>query len=203
LIVWSINTVKGIPYICDTMVSTDDSAIREVAKNTGALAPWLRPPELATDTASSEDVCLHALNWYENSIGKIDGLLLLQPTSPFRSRETVLRGIEIFNSHKYRPVIGVSPATSHPMQCFQIEGKTMRPFMNGEGLDMRSQDLPPAYVVNGAFYLIRPEDLRKWKSFVSDNMIPLVINDPKESIDIDTEWDWQVAEAMIKPLGKI
>jgi CMP-N,N'-diacetyllegionaminic acid synthase len=196
LIVWSIDVAKWIPEICDTLVSTDNTAIAEVARNACALVPWLRPAELASDKATSVDVALHALDWYESEKGAVDGLLLLQPTSPFRSRNTVLRGIDLFRVHERRPVLGVSPAKFHPMWCFQFDGESMRPFIDGGGMHLRSQDLPPAYVVNGAFYLIAPEDLRKIRSFYSDNMVPLVIEDPKESIDIDTEWDWKMAEAL-------
>ena len=199
LIVWSIDVVKGAHKICDILVSTDDTDIAKVASNAGALVPWLRPLELATDTASSVDACLHSLDWYEGEKGKVDGLLLLQPTSPFRSLETLLLGIELFESHHYRPVVGVSPAKSHPMWCFQVEGETMRPFIDDKkSRYLRSQDLPPAYVVNGAFYLIAPRDLRKLRSFYNDNMIPLVIDAPEEGVDIDTEWDWKVAEAIFE-----
>ncbi len=201
LIAWSVDVAKGIPDICDILVSTDDAAIAEFARDAGTLVPWLRPPELATDTATSVDVCLHALDWYERTNGKVDGLLLLQPTSPFRSRATVLRGIELFRTHKCRPVLGVSPAKSHPMWCFTIDGKSMRRFMDGGSLPRRSQDLPPAYVVNGAIYLIAPEDLRKQQSFFCDDMLPLVIDEAEESIDIDTEWDWKMAEAVLRSQG--
>ncbi|MDO9372302.1 MAG: acylneuraminate cytidylyltransferase family protein [Gammaproteobacteria bacterium] len=201
LIVWSIDVAKGIPEICDILVSTDNSAIAEVASNAGAVVPWLRPAELATDMASSVDVCLHALDWYEGENGKVDGLLLLQPTSPFRSRDTVLRGIEIFRVHQRRPVLGLSPAESHPMWCFQLDGETMKPFIDSGGLHLRSQDLPPAYADNGAFYLIAPEDLRKLRSFYSDDTVPLMIDAPEESIDIDTEWDWRMAEAILAMSG--
>ena len=61
---------------------------------------------------------------------------------------------------------------------------------------LRSQDLPPAYVFNGAFYLIDPEELRRQRSFYSDDMQPLVMSEPEESIDIDTDWDWKMAEAI-------
>lgn len=202
LIVWSIDVARGIPAICDILVSTDDSAIAEVARSAGAYVPWLRPAELATDTASSVDVCLHALEWYEGEKGKVEGLLLLQPTSPFRSLATVLRGIELFHKYKRRPVIGVCSVKSHPMWCFKVEGETMRPFIDGGGLHSRSQDLPPAYVVNGAFYLIVPEDLRKRRSFCSDDMVPLVIDDPEESIDLDTDWDWKIAETVLAMSGR-
>ena len=196
LIVWSIEVAKDISDICDILVSTDDSAIAQTAQDAGALVPWLRPEELATDAATSVDVCLHGLEWYESEKGRVDGLLLLQPTSPFRSRETVLRGIELFQKNQYQYVIGVSPAKSHPMWCFRLEGDHLRPFVEGGGIDIRSQDLPLAFAINGAFYLIAPEDLRKQKSFCSENMLPLVIEAPEESIDIDTESDWKEAEAI-------
>ena len=194
LIVWSIDVAKGIPEICDILVSTDDATIADVARNSGALVPWLRPAELASDTATSVDVALHALDWYESENGTVDGLLLLQPTSPFRSRDTVLRGIRQFRLHQQRLVVGISLAESHPMWCFQVDGETMRPFIDGGSLHLRSQDLPPAYVDNGVFYLLTPDDLRRNKSFQSDDMNPLEIEKPEESIDIDTEEDWNYAE---------
>jgi CMP-N,N'-diacetyllegionaminic acid synthase len=201
LIVWSINIAKDIPEVCDILVSTDNNKIAEISKEAGALVPWLRPKELATDKASSVDVCLHALKWYEYENGQVDGLMLLQPTSPFRSSKSVLQGIELFCTSLRCPVIGVSPAKSHPMWCFKFEGSTMRPFINGEGLGKRSQDLPLAYEVNGAFYLISPKDLREQKSFFGCDMVPLVIDASEEAIDIDTASDWELAEAFVKSHG--
>ncbi len=199
LIVWSINIAKNIPEVVEILVSTDDKEIAEIAKSAGALVPWLRPQKLATDTASSVDVCLHALEWYEKESGKVDGLMLLQPTSPFRSRKSVLQGVELFSSNQHRPVIGVSEAKSHPMWCFEIENGIMRPFLREvNGLHMRSQDLPSAYVVNGAFYLISPEEFRKQRLFYTENAVPLIAATPEESIDIDTEWDWKLAENISK-----
>jgi len=198
LIVWSINVAKDIVGIVDILVSTDGKNILEVAKNAGALVPWSRPPELATDTASSVDVCLHALDWYEKENGRIDGLMLLQPTSPFRRRKSVLQGIELFSSHQHRPVIGVSKATSHPMWCFEIEGGIMRPFIKGKGLHVQSQNLPPAYVVNGSFYLISPKDLREHRSFYKSDGVPLVMEELNEDLDIDTKLDWMIAESVLQ-----
>ena len=73
----------------------------------------------------------------------------------------------------------------------------MKPFVDDGGLHLRSQDLPPAYVVNGGFYLIAPEDLRSSGTFHTGNFVPLVVEDPVESIDLDTEWDWEMAEAIV------
>ena len=197
LIEWSIDVVKDIVNICDVLVTTDDPLIAEVARDAGALVPWLRPAELATDTATSVEVSLHALDWYEREKGKVDGLLLLQPTSPFRKRDTIITGFEIFHRNNFCPVLGVSPASDHPMWCYQIKGKRLFPFIEQKGEHLRSQDLPSAYVVNGAFYLIAPDDLKKQRSFHIDGMHPLVMDDSRERVDIDTEWDWKMAEAIL------
>lgn len=197
LIVWSIDVAKGIPAICDIFVSTDDPAIATVCSEAGALVPWLRPAELATDTASSVDVVLHALDWYEAEKGVVDGVLLLQPTSPFRTKKTVLRGIELYSKNGQQPVLGVSPTHAHPMWTLKMEGEYLVPFMREHGMGTRSQDLLPAFVVNGSFYLISPAELRACQSFVGIKTIPLLIESTQEALDIDTEWDWAVAATCI------
>lgn len=197
LIVWSIDAAKGIAEICDILVSTDDPAIAAVCTAAGAFVPWLRPADLATDTASSVDVVLHALDWYEAGKGAVDGLLLLQPTSPFRTRETVRKGIELFVKHERQAVLGVSPSHAHPMWALKMAGDHLVPFMQAHGLGTRSQDMPPAYTVNGGFYLITPVELRACHSFVGAKTVPLLIESPQEALDIDTEWDWTVAQVIV------
>jgi CMP-N,N'-diacetyllegionaminic acid synthase len=194
LIVWSIDVAKDIPEICDILVSTDDAGIAAVCTEAAAYVPWLRPAELATDTANSVDVALHALDWYETEKGVVDGLLLLQPTSPFRTRETVGKGIELFVQHDRQPVLGVSPTHAHPMWTLKMADDYLVPFMSGQGLETRSQDLSPAYIVNGSFYLISPAELRACRTFVGSKTVPLLIESPQEAVDIDTEWDFKIAE---------
>ncbi|MCZ8227581.1 MAG: acylneuraminate cytidylyltransferase family protein [Burkholderiaceae bacterium] len=197
LIEWSIQAAQGIPEIVDIVVSTDDDGIGDIARKAGASVPWLRPAALATDEASSVDVALHALDYYEGLHGPVDGLLLLQPTSPFRSRETVLRGLETFRSHAFRSVVGVSQASTHPLWCFRIDGGSMRRFVERTQADLRAQALPPAYALNGAFYLISPAELRAARSFCNEDTVPLIMDAPIEGVDIDTETDWQWAEYLL------
>lgn len=200
LIAWSIDTVRTVPEVCDILVSTDDIEIKTVSERYGAYVPWLRPEELATDTASSVDVALHAIDWYENEKGPIDGVLLLQPTSPFRAQEKIKEGIKRYIESEYTPVLGVSPTHAHPKWTFKIENESLTPYLEEHGLNTRSQDLEPAYVVNGSFYLISCADLRKEKSFIGKNTIPLIIDSDIESLDIDTESDWQYAEYCISKI---
>jgi CMP-N-acetylneuraminic acid synthetase len=197
LIVWSIDVARGAPEICDILVSTDDPAIATVCSEAGAYVPWLRPAELATDTAGSVDVALHALDWYEAEKGAVDGVLLLQPTSPFRTRETVRKGIKLFSKNGRQAVLGVSPTHAHPMWMMKKEGEYLVPLMQEHGFGTRSQDLPPAFVVNGSFYLISPAELRERRSLVGMKTMPLIIESPQEALDIDTEWDLKMAEVVL------
>lgn len=198
LIVWSIDVAKDIPEICDILVSTDDRSIAAVCQANGALVPWLRPDELATDTASSVDAALHALDWYEGEYGAVDGLLLLQPTSPFRKKESMHKGIELFMKNNLQTIMGVSPLHAHPMWALKKEGDYLVPFLDSHEFEMRSQDLPPVYAVNGSFYLISSNELKANRSFIGNKTLPLLTESQEESLDIDTEWDFRIAELIVK-----
>ena len=203
MITWSIDVAKDIPEICDILVSTDDPAIAGICTDAGAYVPWLRPTELATDTASSVDVALHALDWFEAERGAVDGLLLLQPTSPFRTRATVCKGITLFSLYGQQPVLGVSESHSHPMWSLKMDRDYVVPFMQEHGIGMRSQDLPMAYMPNGAFYLTAPTYLRSSRSFVGDKAVPLLIDSPQEALDIDTGWDFELAKLIADAASEI
>lgn len=199
LIVWTIDAATQIAEICDVLVSTDNQAIAAVCKEAGALVPWLRPAELATDTANSVDVALHALDWYEAEKGAVDGLLLLQPTSPLRSADSIQRAVALFEKNEgQHPVASVSPASSHPAWCFRSTAEGMAPFLGWETLGQRSQDLEPAWMLNGAIYLIAPGRLRAERTFLTPDTQPLIMDSLSESIDIDTASDFELCESTLR-----
>jgi CMP-N,N'-diacetyllegionaminic acid synthase len=200
LISWTILATRGILEIVDVLVSTDSPVIAKIAEEDGALVPWLRPAELSTDTATSMAVCMHAVDWYVEKNGPIDGLLLLQPTSPFRTSNSIRTGIQLFSANPQKSVVSFSLAESHPMWCYRADGNAMVPFVKNVDRAMRSQDLPAAYVVNGALYIASPSYLQTNGSFIGADTVPLILQDPIESHDIDTEWDWRRAEFDFKKL---
>ena len=198
LIAWTLRAAHDSGVCAAVVVSTDDEAIAAVAREHGADVPGLRPAELATDTAGSVDVALQALDGYEAEHGPVDGLLLLQPTSPFRSADTIRRGAALFaENHGRQPVVSVSPAENHPAWCFRTTPGGMEPFLGWDAINRRSQDLEPAWALNGALYLIAPTRLRQERSFLTPDTRPLVMDDPDEAIDIDTPEDWALAEARL------
>jgi CMP-N,N'-diacetyllegionaminic acid synthase len=194
LIAWSIETALSTPGICDVLVSTDSDEIREISINAGAKVPWLRPSQLATDEASSVDVAIHALDRYENENGEVGGLLLLQPTSPFRTTEFIKQGIEKYLSSGGDSVIGVSPSRENPSWMVTIEENKMNRLDEKSIAKLNSWGPNNLYVVNGCFYLTNPTTLRTHKSFYSATTVPIICNSIIESLDIDTEADFQLGE---------
>lgn len=196
LIVWSIESAQGIPEICDILVSTDDPELAEISKNAGALVPWLRPEELATDNASSVDVVIHAVDWYEDAHGLVDGVLLLQPTSPFRAKATIILGIAKFRNYGFQPVIGVSSLHFGSKWVFAADNNGLVSINSKIVDDAKSDALS---VVNGTLYLISPDALRDCRNFSGVGSITgIEITSQMESLDIDTPYDWECAVSMLK-----
>ncbi len=202
LIAWTLDAARASGVLCDVLVSTDDPAIAETAQVWGGLVPWLRPAELAGDSASSIDVALHALDWYEAEHGRVDGLLLLQPTSPFRRAETLREAVDLFRKGSGRPVVSVSPAEPPPAWCFTLANGALTPLLGWEMMERRSQDLEPTFALNGAVFLATPAVLRERRTYVTEDTLPLLMSDPAEALDIDTEWDWILAKAILARLDK-
>ena len=191
LFVWSIDSVKDIEEICDTIVSTDDQSIIELCKDQKVIIPGIRPHELSDDTASSVDACIHSLNWYEKNISKVDGILLLQPTSPFRKKETIKEGISIFCKDLDATILSVSKLKQQGKNLFNIKNKERNSYLDFVFPNSKEKDI---FAVNGAIYIISPQKLRNDKSFFTGKLKPIVIKSDVESIDIDTLFDFELAK---------
>lgn len=199
LIAWTIEAALQSHRLSRVIVSTDDAEIAQVARECGAETPFLRPSELANDDSSSISVVLHAIHWLEEREGFLpDYVLLLQPTSPFRSVQDICAAIELAEDRKAIAVIGVSEAERHPYLCKRIlDDGTLADFVTSDLAYLRRQDLPPAYALNGAVYLNRRESLLRDHSFHPSGALAYVM--PIErSLEIDTPWDWRVAELILQ-----
>ena len=193
---WSINSSKKVNNICDILVSTDDEKIIEFCRKKDVLIPWKRPKELAKDTSSSVDACIHALDWYEDNVSKVNGVILLQPTSPFRTHKTIEKGISLFKNNQDTTIVSVSKAKKKLEWMFQFnENLFLKPLIEKKLNDgFKSQE---TYVLNGALYIISPQKLRNDKSFFGGKLKPIVMRSDVESIDIDTLLDFELAKIVI------
>jgi N-acylneuraminate cytidylyltransferase len=193
LIQWTIEFANRYAGFDAVLVSTDCERVAKLACDLGLAPPWLRSATLAGDYASMIDVVLHALDMCEQRGQVFDRLALLQATSPLRRAEHWDRARQYLDAGA-PAAVGVCAVQHHPCWTYWLgENGEMRPcFPDMQG--GRSQDLPPAAALNGALYLINVQTLREVRSFVPAGVRAVMMSDPLESIDIDTEADWLGAE---------
>ncbi len=199
LIQWTIDAALAVQEIARVMVTTDCEAIAEIAKQAGAEVPFIRPPELATDTSSSTDVIRHALDFYRAQGEEFDFVLLLQPTSPIRSSDDIRCAIAQLKVHTADAVVSVCPCDHSPLWANTLpDDRSMADFIRHEVSQLRSQDLPDYYRINGAIYLTRVSRFYQENSlFLSSNIFAYVM-DNESSVDIDHELDFLIAETVLK-----
>lgn len=199
LIAWSIAFAQSIPWFDRVEVSTDSADIAKCCEAAGLAVPRLRPAEFATDEASSVDVALDVLAWCERLGENFDAVALLQPTTPWRRAEHWNEALaQLEADRSLDAVVGVGPAQSHPYLTFRVsEGGGLLPWIAERPASLRAQDLEPAFVVNGALYLVRCEALQRERSFLPQQIASVQMDDPLDNLDIDTEFDWRVAESAV------
>jgi len=198
LIYYTIEAAKNSGIIDEIVVSTDSMEIAEISKKFGANVPFMRPSELATDEAKSMDVIIHCMNWYlNNRNNRFDLVMLLQPTSPLRNSDDIVKAVDIFINKKANAVISVTEFEHSPFWINNLpsDGK-MDNFVNRSFRNENRQDRGKFYILNGAIYLAKWEYLMKYRDWFYSNSYAYIM--PKErSIDIDTEFDFKVAESLI------
>jgi CMP-N-acetylneuraminic acid synthetase len=199
LIAWSIRAGLASRHITDLVVSTDDAEIADIAHRHGATVPFMRPPELASDTASSLDVMLHALHALAERGQYYDYLVELQPTSPLRSGADIDAAIELARQRRADAVISVC-RTDHPPEWSNTlpDDHALRDFFRPGVRETRSQDLPVSYRLNGAIYLFDCQRLLRTRSLDMDDKAYAYIMPRERSIDIDTALDLHIAEAILQ-----
>lgn len=192
LIVWSIIAALRSKYIDKVVVSSDDDEILNIAKGYGVNI-IKRPAQLANDKASSFDAIKHTIKNCE----KYDFTILLQPTSPLRNENHIDESIELLELKKSDAIISVSEAEHSPLWCNKLPyDNSMENFLSNEILNKRSQDLDKFYRLNGAIYICKTKKLLEEKTFFLKKNIFAYIMPKLNSIDIDDELDFKMAEAL-------
>lgn len=196
LIAWTIEAAKKSKYIDRLILSSEDPEIIEVAKSYGCEVPFVRPIELAQDGTPGIKVVLDA---FQRCPGYTH-ILLLQPTSPFRTHKDIDAFIEDFNQKKINCSVSVTTPDKHPMWSFSMtEENVLFPFFN-ETIPSNRQALPTAYVLNGALYLADVNWLRENKSFMTTETNGFYMS-PESSMDIDTELDFKICTYLMRKSG--
>ncbi len=211
LIAWTIEAAKKSAVIDRLILSTDDEAIAEVARQYGCAVPFMRPKDLANDTAAHLPVMQHALKWLEERAGyKPDYVMILQPTSPFRQPYHIKEAVELLEHHPDADsVLSVLPVEEkyNPGKVMILRDDGVLRLVNGGPIYnriARRQDLPSAYCSASLLYLFKPELLfgGEKPNFYGEKTLPYVVDDPRFAMDINTMADWEAVEKVAPEILK-
>lgn len=201
LISWTIESALE-SNLDRVIVSTNDQETKDIALSFGAEVPFLRPTELANSYSGIESVLKHAYEYFTNvEHYQVDAIVMLLPTSPFRHVEDINNAIEIYKKNEVTSVVSVVKAEANVNPHWMlIENQKGVELFNGEPLiniKDRRQDLPDVYIRNDFVYVLNPKNLFESKPNLYGGEVHLLkISEHRYDIDINTEKDWSIAEAI-------
>lgn len=194
MIAWTIKAALESNQFDHVFVSTDGEDIAQVAKSYGAEVPFLRPAELASDEATTNDVITHLVEWFEKEYSKaVTSVTILQPTSPLRSARHIKEAMELMANKSAKAVISVCEV-EYPIQLCNKLAKdgSMDGFIKPK-YNKRAQELEPYYRLNGAIYILLREHIGFLSEIYNKEAYSYVM-EKDCSLDVDDEFDFKLTE---------
>ncbi len=195
LIYYTLDAACAVASPEKICVSTDSDEIIRIVGEYGLGVAFKRPDYLATDKASSYDVIRHAIDFHEQNGMNYDRVLLLQPTSPFRTESHIREALSL-----YQPgldmVVSVKIARANPYFTLFEENNEGFLIPSKPGNFLRRQACPAVYEYNGAIYIMNVQSLKNGTPGSFSKMRKYVMTE-EDSLDIDTNFDWIVAEVIL------
>ena len=201
LIGYTIEAAQQSALIDDLIISTDSEAIADVARSFGACVPFMRPGQLASDTASKWPVFIHAVETYERMTGaQVDYLVDLDVTVPLKTPNDIDGAIRMMLNDKLVDVVitGYAPERNPyfnmveqgPDGYAEIVKKGIKPIV-------RRQDAPQVYSLSPAAYVVKKSALYQFEHWSKARC--KIYQLPRErAIDIDTALDFKIVEFLIE-----
>jgi pseudaminic acid cytidylyltransferase len=199
MIAWPIATARESGLFDHIIVSTDDADIAEVARQSGAEVPFMRPPELADDHAGTIPVIAHAVGWARDAGWPVAAACCIYPTAPLVSPDDLAEGLRLLDAHTHDFVLTATDYASPIFRAFRQTNDGGLEMFFPEHFESRSQDLPRALHDAAQFYWGRPDAWLSAKTLFGPRFRALLI--PRWRVqDIDTPEDWVRAEALFRSL---
>ncbi len=198
LIAWTIEEALKSKYLDRIIVSTDNEDIALTARRYGAEAPFIRPKKLARDNSKMIDAIFHAVAWMAKNKNHFDMIMLLQPTSPLRRAGDIDKAIKLLFSRKAQAVVSVCEAEHNPHWARSLpQGGCMKDFLMRKNKNCIDPGAAKFYRLNGAIYLAYRNYLLNRRDFFGARTFAYIM--PRErSVDIDTAFDFEFAEYLLK-----
>ena len=181
------------------VLSTDNPELACHAQVLGIDVPFMRPAAFAQDASPMIDVALHALEALRLQDNYVpEALLLLQPTSPLRTPETIQKAVDMLDGYDAVCSVMALPQDLSPYYLMKVrEDGCLDYFMTDGARFTRRQDLPLAYRREGTIFLTRTDVLIAKRSFYGARCRPMLM-DPSDVLNIDTVEDWEAAERLFE-----
>ena len=196
LITYTINEALKLKKINEVIVSTDDNEIAKISKELGANV-ILRPKELAEDDSPVIKAVIHVMEQLKEKYDQSTLIILLQPTSPLRTKDDIEKCIDLFFNNECESVLSICELSHPPEWNLKIKRGFLKPLHGYINFEKRTQDCEKVFIANGAIFIATLETLQRYNSFLTKKTIPYVM--PIErSIDIDNEIDFILAELLMK-----
>ncbi|HIP49651.1 MAG TPA: acylneuraminate cytidylyltransferase family protein [Lutibacter sp.] len=206
LIAWSIEAGLKSKYIDEVMVTTDSQEIADIAQKYGANVPFLRPKELATDTATTFDVIKHTISFYKEKLKKeFDYIVLLEPTSPLREKDDIDNMIKkiVSNETYFDSIVSIGEVHEHPSIMKKIvQQEHLESYCKELEMKSRRQDNHPAYFPYGVAYIVKTSTLLEEKTFYSKRNTFYKIK-RYQCYEIDDIYDFLAIENIMKYEWKV
>jgi CMP-N-acetylneuraminic acid synthetase len=194
LIARAAECLGSLEWLDRAIISTDSKRYAEEAKTNGLAAPFLRPGELASDTAGAVETLQHAVTASEAEFREsYDIILIIEPTSPLRKPEDLTNCIKLLLTPGADSVVTVSAADTkyHPRKLLLVEHEKLKFFTSdGASLSGRQQLAGSYFFRNGVCYALTRNCIMNQEKIISDNTVPLVIDRPLVNIDTPIELEW-------------
>lgn len=193
-----IQAKKSI-YINKVFLSTDKQEYKKILKKLKLDNTYLRPKKLANNTASIYDVARHAVNWLEKNSWKADYIVILQPTTPFRTYKDIDKVIKILIKSKADSAISITQVRYPVHWMLKQNNKKLISSIFPKGNQyIRRQDAPKYYKPSGAVYVLKKSLLKKIKYLLPTKKTIGVLMPQIKSINIDTTLDYLIAKEISK-----
>ena len=194
LITWAIETARSSGIFSEVIVSTDDPEIAQIAKTAGASVPFVRPRELANDTATTGEVMAHAVEFMTNAGFAGDDVCCLYPSAIFVTGDDLIHSRELLGSDQEDPQYVMSVVEyPHPIQrALRIDEAGTATAVSPQFALTRTQDLEQHFHDAGQFYWGKARAWRQMQPVVES--VKAYVLPSGAVVDIDTEADWLLAE---------
>ncbi len=186
--------------ICgEVMVSTESAEISKIAEIAGAKIPFMRPDKLSKDPAGVVDVCMHVLSEYEKVDRFFKKLIILLPTSPFRSKEDIQESNRLFEESEAKFLMSVSEFGNNPYGALYFEKDKFNTVSScfPDYVGKKAHEVPKTFRANGAVCIVDVDAFKEAGTYYGTPLYAYVMPWHR-SIDIDTEHDFKFAEYLIK-----